>query len=271
MLLLTLSLCACGGGAEQSIWQEQYDLGVRYLSQGNYEEAVIAFTAAIEIDPKQVDAYIGLAQAYTAQGDAQRALEVLAQSEEACGPSEALTQAVQELGGSDEVPPEGGVENASPETPTVARTERMDHEDGGYSILEYDGKDQCIHETVYDANGEVTSESAVTWDGQGRIIQLHQLFPAIQESITFHFSYPQSGTTAAVIFDWQEDAYSGSVNLEYPMTDPSNSLSSSTVVIDVGIDGPVLFELELKEVDSQGNVVSRMQYDGQGNPLPPES
>lgn len=29
-------------------WQEQYDLGLRYLSEGNYEEAIIAFTAAIE-------------------------------------------------------------------------------------------------------------------------------------------------------------------------------------------------------------------------------
>ena len=268
-MLLTLSLCACGGGIEQSSWQEQYDLGVRYLSQGNYEEAVIAFTAAIEIDPKQVDAYIGLAQAYTAQGDAQRALEVLAQAEEACGPSEALTQAVQELGGSDEVPPEGGVENASPETPAIARTERMEKDDGGYSIFEYDGKDQCIHETAYDANGEVTAKITATWDDQGRIIQLHSLclFVDSQISTTLQFHYPQSGSNAAVTLDWQDGVYSGSVSLEYPMTDPSNYLSSSTI----GIDGPVLFELELKEVDSQGNVVSRMQYDGQGNPLPPES
>ena len=267
MLLLTLSLCACGGGAEQSSWQEQYDLGVRYLSQGNYEEAVIAFTAAIEIDPKQVDAYIGLAQAYSAQGDAQRALEVLAQAEEACGPSEALTQAVQELGGPEEVPPEGGVENASPETPTVARTERMENEDGGYSILEYDGKDQLIYITVYDANGEVTAESTATWDDQKRIIQLRHSYTTPQSVYTLQFHYPLSGSNAAVTFDWQEEAYSGSVSLEYPMTDPSNYLSSSTI----GIDGPVLYTLELKEVNSQGNVVSRMQYDSQGNPLPPES
>ena len=40
-------------------WQEQYDLGVRYLAEGNYEEAIIAFTAAIEIDPNRVEAYMG--------------------------------------------------------------------------------------------------------------------------------------------------------------------------------------------------------------------
>ena len=68
-LVLTVTLCACGKKSGTG-WQEQYDLGVRYLSEGNYEEAVIAFTAAIEIDPKRVDAYIGRGDAYLGQGAA---------------------------------------------------------------------------------------------------------------------------------------------------------------------------------------------------------
>ena len=51
-LALILGLCACGQNAAAA-WQEQYDLGVKYLSEGNYQEAVIAFTAAIEIDAKR--------------------------------------------------------------------------------------------------------------------------------------------------------------------------------------------------------------------------
>lgn len=35
---MVLSLAACGQSAQEA-WQEQYDLGVRYLSEGNYEEA----------------------------------------------------------------------------------------------------------------------------------------------------------------------------------------------------------------------------------------
>ena len=65
MLLL---LCACVQNAPS--WQEQYDLGVRYLSDGNYEEAIIAFTAAIEIDTKNALAYIGRGDAYLGQGAA---------------------------------------------------------------------------------------------------------------------------------------------------------------------------------------------------------
>lgn len=62
-LALSVWLCACGQNA-QTTWQEQYDLGVRYLSEGNYEEAIIAFTAAIEIDPKRPEAFIGRGDAY---------------------------------------------------------------------------------------------------------------------------------------------------------------------------------------------------------------
>lgn len=58
-------------------WQEQYDLGVRYLSEGNYEEAIIAFAAAIEIDPKQVDSYIKCADAYIGLEDYEKALHIL--------------------------------------------------------------------------------------------------------------------------------------------------------------------------------------------------
>ena len=67
-ILCLLMLCSCGKSpAEQ--WQEQYDLGVRYLSEGNYEEAIIAFTAAIEIDPNRAEAYVSRGNAYAASGD----------------------------------------------------------------------------------------------------------------------------------------------------------------------------------------------------------
>lgn len=62
--IVVLLLAACGKQAPT--WQEQYDLGVRYLSEGNYEEAIIAFTAAIEIDPKQALSYVGRGDTYAA-------------------------------------------------------------------------------------------------------------------------------------------------------------------------------------------------------------
>lgn len=75
ILVLTLSLCACKSTAAR--WQEQYDLGVRYLEEGNYEKAVLAFEAAIEIDPKRAETYEKLADAYLALGDTDMARKVL--------------------------------------------------------------------------------------------------------------------------------------------------------------------------------------------------
>ena len=80
-LILAIGLIACGQGSGQtsevataSTWQEQYDLGIRYLSEGNYEEAIIAFTAAIEIDPNRAEAYVGRGDAYVGSGETEENL-----------------------------------------------------------------------------------------------------------------------------------------------------------------------------------------------------
>lgn len=72
LLLLTLAACAKTPAAELTTepadeapdWQTKYDLGVRYLSEGKYEEAILAFTAAIEIDPKRAEAFLGRGDTY---------------------------------------------------------------------------------------------------------------------------------------------------------------------------------------------------------------
>ena len=84
LLALLLGLAACGKSPEEK-WQEQYELGMKYVSEGNYEEAVLAFTAAIEIDPKSADAYLALADVYEAQGDAESLQAILEQGLEVTG------------------------------------------------------------------------------------------------------------------------------------------------------------------------------------------
>lgn len=57
---LVLMLCAC---KKEPTWQDQYDLGMKYLEEGNYEEAIAAFSAAIEIDAVPVEAHKELSNA----------------------------------------------------------------------------------------------------------------------------------------------------------------------------------------------------------------
>ncbi|MEN6391303.1 MAG: tetratricopeptide repeat protein [Syntrophomonas sp.] len=47
--------------------QAKLDLAVKYLSENDYEKAILAFNDAIKIDPKEVKAYQGLARVYTIQ------------------------------------------------------------------------------------------------------------------------------------------------------------------------------------------------------------
>lgn len=88
MILLVVCVTACMAGCscqgstvdskqEEMDWQNQYDLGIRLLSEGKYEEAIVAFQAAIQIDPKKADAYVGLADVYIAMEDGQAAADIL--------------------------------------------------------------------------------------------------------------------------------------------------------------------------------------------------
>ncbi|MCR5738202.1 MAG: hypothetical protein K6G43_00120 [Lachnospiraceae bacterium] len=64
--------------------QEQLDLGYRYLSEFNYEQAIAAFDAVLLIDPKNenamdglVEAYVSWAESVIADGDINQALLIL--------------------------------------------------------------------------------------------------------------------------------------------------------------------------------------------------
>ena len=97
-LVLAMLLCLCGCSAKQAplSWQEQYDLGVRYLNEGNYEEAILAFEAAISIDPKRPEAYALLADAYLAAGDEAGAQDALERGTSATG-DEGLSDRLEEM------------------------------------------------------------------------------------------------------------------------------------------------------------------------------
>lgn len=56
---------------------KQLDLGQQYLLELEYEEAVAAFEIVIEIEPKNVAAYMGMAEAYIGMGDIDQAIRVL--------------------------------------------------------------------------------------------------------------------------------------------------------------------------------------------------
>ncbi len=79
--------------------QEHLELGQKYLVELDYSNAVLEFTDAINIDPKNPDAYIGLAEAYIGTGDTEKAIETLEKGYEETG-DERIKKMLDELTGS---------------------------------------------------------------------------------------------------------------------------------------------------------------------------
>ncbi len=73
----------------------QMDLGNKYLEEGSYEQAVIAFDLAIAIDPMSAEAYIGKAGAYVGMNDYAQAAEVYQTAFAAVPESAALKDAAE--------------------------------------------------------------------------------------------------------------------------------------------------------------------------------
>lgn len=99
VLLAVVITCVIVFGDSDGKLQEQLDLGAKYLEEMDYEQALVAFDAALEIDPKNVDAYMGLADAYIGLGDKEAAYATLQAGYEATG-DERLRDRMEELANS---------------------------------------------------------------------------------------------------------------------------------------------------------------------------
>ncbi|MEA4924000.1 MAG: tetratricopeptide repeat protein [Syntrophomonadaceae bacterium] len=55
-------------GSTEVRTQKQLNLAIKYISENDYEKAILAFNEVIKIDPKEIKGYQGLARVYTLQG-----------------------------------------------------------------------------------------------------------------------------------------------------------------------------------------------------------
>ncbi len=74
-IIAVVAVIVCAGvfaglhGHKSNQWQEYYDTGMKYLSEENYEEAIVAFTKAIKVDAKRADGYVKRGDAYTGRAE----------------------------------------------------------------------------------------------------------------------------------------------------------------------------------------------------------
>ncbi|MDH7578602.1 MAG: tetratricopeptide repeat protein [Bacillota bacterium] len=67
LALVFILIAGCSQGAGSKV-ADKLELAVKYLAENKFEEAILAYQEAIEIDKKCVKAYQGLAKVYTIQG-----------------------------------------------------------------------------------------------------------------------------------------------------------------------------------------------------------
>lgn len=222
-IALLMSLFACGKAPETASWQEQYDLGVRYLSEGNYEEAILAFAAAIEIDPKRIDAYLGRAEAYIGagenetnlaaaladyekileldesnaaawlgladvyirQGDFEKALEVLKSALEKCENTGEIADKIAEM-------ESGNITDAS------GKMRRRSAYDGAgnliwYHMFTYGDRGRTASVTSFDGQGNQTGHVDMKYDDQGRPIVNYSWYNETGQVDRMEFDYDEDG------------------------------------------------------------------------------
>lgn len=68
VLVVTIVFCVVSTSVLNPIGK-QIKLGYKYLEEGSYEEAILTFNKAIEIDPNEMLSYIGIINAYEQNED----------------------------------------------------------------------------------------------------------------------------------------------------------------------------------------------------------
>ena len=100
---------------------DMLQLADRYLKEMNYEQAIVEFRKILEIEPKNVDAYIGLAEAYAALGDNDKAIEVLKEAQRNVDNNQRIEDKLAEINGGSEPKPETVEPFTEPSAVTAAQ------------------------------------------------------------------------------------------------------------------------------------------------------
>ena len=102
IVLLAIIAGTIGFLSKNSNSLEYYlDLGAKYIESQDYDEAISAYTKALEIDDMSVEAYLGLADAYVGRGDIKSAIALLKKGYEKTNSIE-LQNRINELSASNE-------------------------------------------------------------------------------------------------------------------------------------------------------------------------
>ncbi len=153
--IIVAALCIDFTPAERVDIPSLVSTAQKYLIENNYEQAIAEFNKIIEIDPINVDAYIGIADAYIGIGDTEKAIEWLQKGYELTG-NERLKAMIDKLNSDDEVTVTAMETSALTEADTtsepIKNEVKISYADEWYSIFKYENKN-IVGMELYDMSG----------------------------------------------------------------------------------------------------------------------
>ena len=268
-------------------FEYHYNLGVRYLSEGNYQEAILAFTAAIEIDPKSApafvgrgDAYIGneeqadsislaksdyetaldlddrlaaawlgLVDVYIRTGDFDKAEETLRRALEVNPDDPALTGKLSEM--------QSGEIRDSSNRVHKSISFLPDGTLHTYTIYEYNSAGHKRAWTHYDADNQITGSCIVDFDAQGRSQQYNHFDAQGQPSYYATFEYNEKNQLA------EQYVYNTDGELEHYFVFEYDEQGRRIQYSGFQSDGS-RYGYWVAEYDDSGNLIGEKQYNDDG-------
>ena len=244
--VLILAVVAAGfflhSSSQKGLYLEQLDLGQRYLETGDYKAAIVALTKAIEIEPRQAQAYVVRGNTYVLQGETEENLS-LAQADYEMAISLDNTNAQGYLGLADVFIRRGDydaavdiLERAQNVTDSEAISNKLKSFERGmiwdtqgrlrrkiyydengnlawYHEYSYDSLGRKSAVTLFDSSGKQRKRVEVLYDENGNCIQEEEGFDAIRGRLfTITYEVDSSGrnikgTTYGPDGDWQYDTF----------------------------------------------------------------
>ncbi len=258
--------------------QKQLDLGQKYLEEMNYEEAVVAFETAIEIDPMSVDAYLGLVEVYIRTGDFDTALEYAKKGYEMTG-DERLKEKIDMI--------ESG--NITASNGWIMQMSYYDADGALFSYLVHQRGEQGREERVslYNADGSLINEIDIQYNENGeRIVDfgLHLNISAMAENLfKVEYEYDAEGNekrekwyspdgTLEQYYEYEYDVegnekrkkcYNLDGTLEEYIESKYDAEENLSWCGYYDVDGTLMYYFEF-EYDSSGNCIVSREYNADG-------
>ena len=210
-LVMVIAICvntACAKSKEMN-YQDYLDLGQKYLAEANYEQAIVAFSKVLELEPKALKAYGGLASAYINTENYEKAQDVLRngiavyESLEESEQTDAFKKIYEELLKlKEEIAGifsgiEAEVEESSAE---IEKQSEMPSVDASL----YNGS---MVVEMYGGTGEYLGRDVYTYDEKGRMTTI--TWHDVDETVIEHYEFTYDDQQQRTYVQRQEEYYEG--------------------------------------------------------------